>query len=139
MIKLFGRGLLEAEDLASLWVHSRHDMLDGAVLPSSIHCLKNHQDRPGIRGIEPILRVGKFRNILGKRLLGIFLTLGFGNLGVTSPVWIIILESDFLAFWHTTPGDQIIRGNHGEIPQVGRIVGSVLNALRILPEQSLGL
>jgi hypothetical protein len=35
--------MLETEYLASLWIDSRHDVLDGAVLSGGIHGLKNQQ------------------------------------------------------------------------------------------------
>ena len=52
MIEFLARGLLEAEDLATLRIYARHHVLDCAVLASRIHGLKNHQDRPVIRRIE---------------------------------------------------------------------------------------
>ncbi len=55
MFKLGGAGMLEAENLASLRVDARHDVPNGAVLPSLIHSLNNDEDGVFVRRIEKLL------------------------------------------------------------------------------------
>jgi hypothetical protein len=59
--QLFGRGLFEGADVASLRVHARHDVLDRAVLAGSLHRLEDDEHRPGILRVEDILLHGQPR------------------------------------------------------------------------------
>ena len=79
VVELLGRGLLEAEDLAALRVDARHHVLDRAVLAGGVHRLEDQQDRPGIRGVEPVLGLGQLGDVLGERLLGDPLPLLLGD------------------------------------------------------------
>ena len=94
VVELLGRGLLEAEDLAALGVDPRHDVLDRAVLAGGVHRLEDHQDRPGIGGVEPVLGLGQLGDVLRERLLGDPLAFLLGEPGIAGPVGIVILEAD---------------------------------------------
>jgi DNA-directed RNA polymerase specialized sigma24 family protein len=57
IMRQFGRaGMLEAEDLAALRVHPRHDMADHAILARRVHRLEDHQQGIFVRGIEALLQ-----------------------------------------------------------------------------------
>jgi hypothetical protein len=43
VLQFGGAGMFEAEYLTTLWVDPRHHMLDGAILPSRIHRLKDQR------------------------------------------------------------------------------------------------
>jgi hypothetical protein len=43
VVEVLRRGLLEREDLAALWIYSRHDVLDGSVLAGGVHRLENEE------------------------------------------------------------------------------------------------
>src|SRR5580765_803064 len=45
VVTLFGRRLLERDDLAALWIDPTHYVCDRSVLAGGIHCLKNDQKR----------------------------------------------------------------------------------------------
>src|SRR5271154_149579 len=51
MLQFRTRRRLKRVDLAALWVHSRHDVLNRAVFTSSIHRLEDQQHRPTTLGI----------------------------------------------------------------------------------------
>ena len=68
MIEVQGRGRLKGRHLASLGVHTTHDVLDRAVFPRGIHGLKNQQDRPLVLGIEPLLELREQLDPLLERL-----------------------------------------------------------------------
>ena len=56
--------LLEAEDLAPLWVDAGHDMPDGTVLSCRVHCLKNQQGGVAIGHLVEMLQRAEPRNVL---------------------------------------------------------------------------
>ena len=58
MIEVFGRRGLERVDLAALRIHSRHHVLDRAVLAGGVDGLEHEQQRPAILRVEAILQVG---------------------------------------------------------------------------------
>ena len=104
-------------------------MLDGAVLAGGIHRLKDHQDRPGIGGVEPFLGFRQLRHILGEQLLGVSLALVFGNFRVACPVGIIILEADLLTFRRGAWGSDH-RHRHDRHHEIGTSWGSTHSAGR---------
>src|ERR1700733_8358173 len=53
--QFFGRRHSEGSDLATLRVHPREDVLDGAVLPGGVEGLEDDQHRPGSTGKEDLL------------------------------------------------------------------------------------
>src|SRR5262249_54396951 len=55
VVQILARGLFEREDLAALWIYSRHDVLDGAILAGRVHRLKYEQQRPAVLGVEHVL------------------------------------------------------------------------------------
>ena len=59
VVEVFAGGRLERKNLAPLWVHARHDMLDGAVFSRGVHRLENQQHGPIILGIEHVLKLGE--------------------------------------------------------------------------------
>ena len=54
-----GASLLERVDLAPLWVHARHDVLDGPVLSRRIQGLEDQEHGPAILGVEHVLELGQ--------------------------------------------------------------------------------
>ena len=44
VVQLGGAGMLEAEDLAALWIDARHDVPDRAVFTGGVHRLENQQN-----------------------------------------------------------------------------------------------
>jgi len=63
VLQFGGAGMFEAEYLATLWVDPRHHMLDGAILPSRIHRLKDQQDRIAVGCVEKLLQCAQLRNV----------------------------------------------------------------------------
>ena len=59
MIQLFLRGRLETVDIASLGIHTRHDVLDRTVLSCSVQGLEDHQKGVSISGVQYILFDGQ--------------------------------------------------------------------------------
>src|SRR5262245_41465392 len=55
VIEILARRSLERVDLASLRIHSRHNMLDRSVFSGCIHCLKDEQHGPAILCVEHVL------------------------------------------------------------------------------------
>ncbi len=58
MVEVFGRRGLERVDLAALRIHSRHHVLDRAVLAGGVDGLEHEQQRPAILRVEAILQLG---------------------------------------------------------------------------------
>ena len=56
MVELFGRGLLERDDLRSLGIQPAHDVFDDAVFAGSIHRLEDDEERPAILSVKPFLK-----------------------------------------------------------------------------------
>jgi len=54
-VELLARRGLEGEDLASLRVDARHDVLDRAVLAGGIHRLEDEEHGPAVLGVELVL------------------------------------------------------------------------------------
>src|SRR5436309_1367774 len=59
VIELFFARSFEGSNLASLRIHSRHDVLDDAVFPGRIHRLKNQQHGPAVLRIELFLKMAQ--------------------------------------------------------------------------------
>ena len=59
VVELLVRWLLEADHLAALRIHTRHDELDRAVLAGRIHRLQHHQHGPFVLGVELVLHLGE--------------------------------------------------------------------------------
>jgi hypothetical protein len=115
MAELFGRGVLEAGDLATLRIEARHDMFDGAVLTCGIHCLKNDEDRPLIGGVEAVLDCGKCGDVLRKHIFGESFAFCFGEPGIAIPAGVIILEVDGFVVRNTPEIDDFFSSCHGHI------------------------
>ena len=64
VVQLLGRRLLEAEDLAALRIDAGHDVLDRAVLAGRVHRLEDDQDGVSVVGVEQVLGLGEFRQVL---------------------------------------------------------------------------
>jgi Tat protein translocase TatC len=59
VVELLLGWLLEGEHLASLRVHPRHDVSDGAVLPGGVHRLKHQQQGVAVLGVQLVLLLGQ--------------------------------------------------------------------------------
>src|SRR6202167_4577033 len=57
MIQFFAGRRFERMNIATLRIHSGHDVLDGAVFAGRVHALKNQQQRPAILGVEFFLHL----------------------------------------------------------------------------------
>ena len=96
MIEFFGRGRFEGKHLAALRVDSRHDVLDHAVFSSSVHGLKDQQERPAILRVQFVLQFGELLDALFQKLVGFFLGLHAGSV-----CRIVILEAEMLSVFYT--------------------------------------
>ena len=82
----FVRGrLLERMDLAALRIDAFEDALDGAVLARRIHALEDHQQRPAVLRVEPLLKIVEplpvgFENLFGLVLVETALLVGLVRL-----------------------------------------------------------
>ena len=45
VIEFFGAGLLETENLATLWIDAGHDVPNGAIFAGTVHALEDQQQR----------------------------------------------------------------------------------------------
>ena len=63
MLQILGARLFETEDLAALWIDPGHDVPDGPVLASSVHCLENQQDRIAIRRVVQALQFAQLLDV----------------------------------------------------------------------------
>ena len=70
MVEVFTGGRLERKNLAALGVNAGHHMLDRAVLPRCVHCLKDQQHSPIVLGIKPVLKLGEHIDPHGKGFFG---------------------------------------------------------------------
>ena len=70
-----GAGVFEAEHLAALRIDARHDMLDRAVLARRVHRLEDQQQRIAVGGVEKLLLLAQFRDMVAQKLLIIVLRL----------------------------------------------------------------
>lgn len=68
MIQLLRARVFEAVNFAALWINSRHDMFDNAILARRVHCLKNEQDRVAIVRVEKILEFTETADLLLEQL-----------------------------------------------------------------------
>jgi hypothetical protein len=75
VIQLFRRRRFEGKHLAPAWVHTRHHVLDRAVLAGRVHGLEHEQHRPPVLGIQLVLKLAQPLDArgqqLGGRLLGL--------------------------------------------------------------------
>src|SRR6516162_9579187 len=94
VVEVLLRGLLEREDLAALWIYSRHDVLDRAVLAGRVHRLEDEQQRPAILGVKHILLL---REPLGAALEE-FGRLALVQLEAAGVAGIEVLQLEVLAF-----------------------------------------
>jgi hypothetical protein len=83
---------LERVNVAALRIEAGHDVLDRAVLASSIHRLKDQQHGPPIPGVESVLELDQRFDAEGQRLLRPRLVLRF-EVQRVSGVEVLDLES----------------------------------------------
>ena len=57
VVEFVGGRLLEGSDLAALRIDAFEDALDGAVLARRIHALKDHEQRPAVLRVKPLLEI----------------------------------------------------------------------------------
>jgi hypothetical protein len=95
VVELFVARRLEGGDLASLRIHSRHHVLDRAVLPGGVHGLEDHEHRPAVLGVEHVLELGERLDAHGQDLLGPDLLVRAEAQGVPR---VHVLEAERLAF-----------------------------------------
>ena len=95
MIEFFGRGRFERKHLAALRVDSRHDVLDHAVFSSSVHGLKDQQERPAILRVQFVLQFGELLDALFQKFVSFFLGLDAGSVRR-----IVILEAEMLSVFY---------------------------------------
>src|SRR5437867_10451050 len=55
VVEFFRGRSLEGVDFTTLWIHSRHNMLDGAVFSGRIHSLEDQEHGPAILRVEFVL------------------------------------------------------------------------------------
>src|SRR5208283_4644485 len=75
MLQLGRVRMLEAEDLATLRVHSGHHVLDRPILSRGVHRLKDQQDRVAVGCIEQLLQLAELRHLLLEKALVVLLGL----------------------------------------------------------------
>ena len=63
MLQFGLRRRLERVHLTALRIHSRHDVLDGAVFAGRVHGLKDQQHRPTVLGVEFVLQILQAGNV----------------------------------------------------------------------------
>ena len=56
VIEFFSRRLLERGHFAALGIHPRHDVFDAAILPGSIHRLKDEENSPLVLCVQLLLQ-----------------------------------------------------------------------------------
>ena len=135
VVQLFGRRLLERIDLAALRIDARHHVLDRAVLAGRVHGLKDHQQRPGIVGIEQLLGLGQRRHVLRQDLLGQLLALRLGNFVVAVPGRVVILQAELFARRDAELLDDVFAFQHDAAPG-GQCCGIVTPEHRGRPADS---
>lgn len=69
MLQLLRAGVLKAEYLAALRVHTRHDMADSAVFARGVHGLKNQQQCVAVRCIEQALLLAELFDLVLQRFV----------------------------------------------------------------------
>ena len=78
MIQFFAGRRLKRMDVAALWIHAGHHVLDGAVLARRVHPLKDQQQRPAILSVELLLHLARQGTVLFRQFLRVLL--GFHSL-----------------------------------------------------------
>jgi len=81
MVQLFGGWGFKAENLTSLGIHTRHDMLYGAVLAGGVHGLENDEQGISVVRVQHILIGGKVLYIIHELLLSILPGFKFPGVG----------------------------------------------------------
>jgi hypothetical protein len=54
--------MFETEYFATLWIDSRHHMLDGTIFSRRVHRLKDQQDRKAVGCVEKLLQRAELRH-----------------------------------------------------------------------------
>src|SRR5580700_7972041 len=75
VIELFGAWSLEGMNIATLRIHTGHDVFDHAVFASGIHPLNDEQQRPAILRVELLLQVTEKTNTVVDNFLALLLVL----------------------------------------------------------------
>ena len=75
VIQFFFAGAFEGVDLHALWIDAAHHVLDGAVLASSIHRLKDKQHPMAILGIHLLLKLIDLLLVLSDQAIVVFVIL----------------------------------------------------------------
>jgi hypothetical protein len=116
-----GAGMLEAEDLAALRVHSGHHVPDRSVLAGRVHRLEDQQHGMAAGCVMELLECAKFLDVLGQDLLvaGLRSVDGIDGRGPLLEVDLlaladkVILDMDLHLFLHLWP---VIRQSSGSAP-----------------------
>ena len=66
VFQFLGTRMFETEDLAALGIDARHHMLNGAVLPGSVHRLKDQQHGIAVGRVKQALMSAQFFNVFSE-------------------------------------------------------------------------
>src|SRR5712691_3644072 len=91
MIAFFRGRHFKGHNLCPLRIHSRHDMLDGAVFSRSVQRLKDDQQSVRVLGVKCVLKLCQPANVLFQSDCRLITTLVLSSIGR-----MVILESDLL-------------------------------------------
>jgi hypothetical protein len=96
VIEIFSGRRLEGVDMATLRIHSGHNVFDGAILAGRVHRLKQQKHAPLVLGVKLILQFREGQNSRGERFFGSGLVFLLGEFkGIA---WVDILKSKILPF-----------------------------------------
>ena len=73
VIEFLGGRRLEGMHLAAHRIHAVEHVLDDAALAGCVHALQDHQHRPFVLRVKPLLQIGEMLGVLGDDLLGFVL------------------------------------------------------------------
>jgi len=75
VVQLLRARRFERVDVAALWIDAGHDVLDGAVLASGVHGLKDEQQSPAVLRVKHLLEVAEAGDAVFEQALGSVLVL----------------------------------------------------------------
>jgi len=64
--------LFEAENLAALRIHPRHDVFDDAILAGGVHCLQNQEQSVAVMSVQKPLQSIELFDVMGQDALVVF-------------------------------------------------------------------
>src|SRR5262249_40333612 len=148
VVQLLGRGLFEAEYLAALGVHARHDVLDRPVLAGRVHRLEDNQHGIPVVRVQKLLRLLKVLEALVQDCPGAFLDLGLAqllHLPGLGPAGVVVLEANLFPRRDAEEVNNVLWDHgfcpccatgHALAPQISAGYLAIVGSLENLPEQA---